>query len=599
MTTVGSGQTLEVTAGQSVDGVFVDGGTLIIRAGGSATNTLVDGGREIVVAGGTATGTRVVNRGFQYVADGLALGSIAGFDGEVVVQGDGIADGVTIEAGGRLLVMSGGTLTGSVANAGSVRLETTSFAGTLSGAGTVSMMFYERVAIGGTNDLSGDITVTGPASLVLSATGAFSGRLTVAGASPGWLTPEDAGLLELTHPLAAGSGPLEIWGEGGTLQIDGLVMPGNVIEAFGWHDVIALPDLAWDPAGTVALRAGNLLEVTANGGTHVLHLDPTQDFSLDFFRLAQKGAGTAVTMVVQATPDDVNGDGTSDLLLGDADGWLSDWSVRNGAFDDWNPPAVWSNFIDAGQQLVAVGDFDGDGRVDLMERDGAGAFAYSSKLPLQYGPNWTWLDSTASDAGAGRSVVGAADTTADGAADLLLQSASSALSWMVMSQGDYGRMVPIGNPAASGYGLVGTGDFNHDGMADLLLADARGNLITWLLADGAYAGWQQVGSPYGAGYGFVGTGDFNRDGSTDILLADARGNLITWLMEGGRYAGWSQLGSPYAQGYGYLQTGDYNGDRTTDILLSDATGGLVVWSIVDGAVATWHSLGNVTGYGLL
>lgn len=605
MSTIGQGQSLDVTAGQTVsDVLLVGGGKLNILAGGAALNTRNEGGHdevfaggsvtgtvlsgsglEVVYAGGTATGTRLVNGGYQWIHGGLALGSVVGLSGQMVITPGGTADGVTIQPAGALTVETGGTLIGTVANAGLLVLQSASFAGTLGGTGSVFVYFNENAGLGGTNDLVGDITVATGASLLLSATGAFSGRLVV----------QPRGIAELAHPLAAGSGPVVLEGQGGTLRIAGLVMPGNTIEALSHGDVIALPAVAWDPAARVTLGAGNLLEVSADGDAYALQLDPGQSFTRDIFRVVPEGGGTAVTLFRAPAPDDFDGDGTSDVLMGAPDGGLFTWLIEDAAYAAWWPLA---NPGVQGYRWVATGDFDGDGQADLMLRNDAGELVDWFFEDGQIA-GWRVLGTAATAAASGRAVVEAADMTGDGTADLLLEAPNGALSAMVLSQGMFSRVAPIGNPALSGYGVFDTGDFNRDGTADLLLANANGDLIVWLLKDGAYAGWFPIGNARDEGFGVVGTGDFDGDGTTDLLLSNGDHDLITWLVADGGYADWAPVGNAWRQHFGMLRTGDYDGDGSTDILLVDGHGNLVVWTIEAGAFADWHPLGNNFGYGVL
>jgi len=70
MTTVASGQTLNVTSGQTSTGVIVDsGGTLDVFAGGKVSST-VDSG-FVNVSGGKAVSTIVVSDGVEQVLAGI------------------------------------------------------------------------------------------------------------------------------------------------------------------------------------------------------------------------------------------------------------------------------------------------------------------------------------------------------------------------------------------------------------------------------------------------------------------------------------------------------------------------------------------------
>jgi hypothetical protein len=64
MTTVTSGESLYVTAGQVSSGVIVlSGGDITVISGGEISNTLDDGGVGAVSSGGIAIGTTVLSGG--------------------------------------------------------------------------------------------------------------------------------------------------------------------------------------------------------------------------------------------------------------------------------------------------------------------------------------------------------------------------------------------------------------------------------------------------------------------------------------------------------------------------------------------------------
>jgi hypothetical protein len=126
-----------------------------------------------------------------------------------------------------------------------------------------------------------------------------------------------------------------------------------------------------------------------------------------------------------------------------------------------------------GWVLVGTGDFNGDGREDLLWQNSA--------VPTQF---WIYLMNGSAIIGSGGVTVAAGysarfvtDFDGDGKADIMFEHPSGA-RWIFLMNGTAvsGRAaVPA---AASGWALVGVGDFNGDGKADLLWQkrrDARSN----------------------------------------------------------------------------------------------------------------------------
>ena len=93
-------------------------------------------------------------------------------------------------------------------------------------------------------------------------------------------------------------------------------------------------------------------------------------------------AGTAaeggVQISIQASTvadvaNDFNGDGRSDVLWRDGAGTVSEWlGQANGSFA-WNPASLYQ--VPASWVIEESGDYNGDGRDDILWRDGAGTLS--------------------------------------------------------------------------------------------------------------------------------------------------------------------------------------------------------------------------------
>ncbi|MGC2415121.1 MAG: hypothetical protein WA459_20790 [Stellaceae bacterium] len=111
-TTIDSGATYDISAGQTDTGDSVlNGGTLNVDAGGAASGTLVQGS-ETVSAGGADSTATVVSGGVQQVY--------------------GSASGATVSSGGTQIVASGGTASDTVIQGGTLDLQA---GGVLGGVG--------------------------------------------------------------------------------------------------------------------------------------------------------------------------------------------------------------------------------------------------------------------------------------------------------------------------------------------------------------------------------------------------------------------------------------------------------------------------------
>jgi hypothetical protein len=165
---------------------------------------------------------------------------------------------------------------------------------------------------------------------------------------------------------------------------------------------------------------------------------------------------------------------------------------------------------------VAVGDFNGDGHLDLA----VGTY------------NWPPMVSV---------LLGNGDGT--------FQAAQA----YVLGGIDIGGSLP---------GTVVAADFNRDGKLDLAVADADGGPVSVLLGngDGTFQPAQQY--PGGRGFGDVAVADFNLDGIPDLAV---NGLAMVGVFLG-KGDGTFQAAQSYPVGFSrFLAVGDFNGDGYPDI----------------------------------
>ena len=133
-------------------------------------------------------------------------------------------------------------------------------------------------------------------------------------------------------------------------------------------------------------------------------------------------------------------------------------------------------------------------------------------------------------------VVGTGDFNGDGKGDILWRDSNGDIGdladeWNTILQNRHG----IGNVPAS-WTIVGTGDFNGDGNSDILWRNSNGDIGIWFM-NGTQILQQPVFGNVPTNWAMVGTGDFNGDGMSDILWRDTAGDVGIWLMNGTDLAG--------------------------------------------------------------
>ena len=284
--------------------------------------------------------------------------------------------------------------------------------------------------------------------------------------------------------------------------------------------------------------------------------------------------------------NDFNGDGRSDILWRNVDGQMSNWlGQANGGFVQNNANAA--AVVPVAWQIAGTGDFNGDGRDDILWRNVDGQI--SNWLATAAGGYTQNNANAAAVVPTAWHVVGTGDFNGDGRDDILWRHNDGTVSnWLGTAAGGFTpNDANAARFAPTSWHVAGTGDFNGDGRDDVLWRNDNGQLSNWLgQANGGFQLNDAVAlTMVDPAWKIAGTGDFNGDGRDDILWRHTDGTLSNWLGQanGGFVNNGGVSGTNVPLAWSVVAIGDYNGDGRDDIL----------WRHTDGTLSNW--LGTATG----
>jgi len=257
---------------------------------------------------------------------------------------------------------------------------------------------------------------------------------------------------------------------------------------------------------------------------------------------------------------DLNHDGKLDLVVANNQSYNVSILLGNG--DGTFQPAVNYGIPSCCPTMVALGDFNGDGKLDLVVTIGnPGALGPGTVSIFLGNGDGTFQAALNYAAGSDPYGVAVGDFNGDGKLDLAVTDVFGNDVGVLLGNGDGTFQPALDYPVGNQPFTVVAGDFNGDGILDL--AVATGNGVSVLLGNGN--GTFQSAVNYGTGLlpGLV-AGDFNGDGKVDlaesvgILLGNGDGTFQPVI-----YSGTGSYGDP-------LAVGDFNGQGRLDLVVPNS-----------------------------
>ena len=289
------------------------------------------------------------------------------------------------------------------------------------------------------------------------------------------------------------------------------------------------------------------------------------------------GFATAVNKTASSAPasvaiGDFNGDGNLDLAVANASGAANDVSVFLATGSGTFANAV-NYAAGSGSSAIVTADFNRDGRLDLAVANNG-----SDDVSILLGNgNGTFGTASSVGADAGPVSLAADDFNRDGKLDLAVANASGNDVIILLGDGAGAFTFNGAFSGDDGVNSVAAADFNNDGIIDLAVANTISNDISILpgLGDGTFDSANNSGAINGVES--VAVGDFNRDGNADVAVPTGlNGNVDVAILVGDGAFGLSPAAYfPVDDVPTFAAVGDFNGDGRPDLAVADSGGSIV------------------------
>jgi hypothetical protein len=288
---------------------------------------------------------------------------------------------------------------------------------------------------------------------------------------------------------------------------------------------------------------------------------------------------------------DFNGDGKADLL------WRTRGGLVNIAFMNGAAVTRWSHIDRFGDntEIMGAGDFNGDGVDDIVWRN-MSTGAVSISVMNTSGRVANWLSVGQSPISLDVALEGIGDFDGNGRADMLWRNKTTGNSVMSYHRADgsvssWPNVSNFIDPVRTAAQRVG--DIDGDGKDDIVWRNTvTGNVVISLM-NGNLPTWISITqSPIPPTTVIEALADFDGNGRADILWRNTLTgrSLMSYHAASGQVDSWPVVSNNIATTVSALGAGDFDGDGRADIVWRNLTTGNTVFSLMNGSSPNWVTM---------
>ncbi|HMU39329.1 MAG TPA: FG-GAP-like repeat-containing protein [Pseudomonadota bacterium] len=229
---------------------------------------------------------------------------------------------------------------------------------------------------------------------------------------------------------------------------------------------------------------------------------------------------------------------------------------------------------------IVLRDFDGDGKYDLVSANAGGGTGTASLTIALGNGDGTFKTPNSMNIPVGSTGMAVGDIDGDGKLDLAISHGAQGSVSVLIGNGNATFKAPVAvnaggaTPQANDVVIA---DFNGDQKPDLAVANSGTNNVSVMFNTGAgvFGNTPQTTPTAGSSPNSLIAVDINEDGFTDLVTANMGGSNLSVML--GAAAGKFANGATHSVGTSprFLASGDMNNDLQPDLVASNATSGNV------------------------